>query len=362
MTQHASIHRSALSKPETFLPNPRATLLLVAAFWSVWFVALTARSLLLEQPDQLRLAMLRLVSVLLAAGLCLGVAALLNRYRSRPFAVRAALALLLTLPAAAIYAQVNNAFGVRSPLAGTGSGAEYLRLLSFIYWLPSFLCWTALHLAMTYSFDIREREQRITQLQALAHRAQLEALQYQINPHFLFNAHNSILALVATGQNGPAERMLRNLSTFLRSSLTLDPMEDVTLAEEIAFQHLYLDIEKVRFPDRLQLDIDIPDDVQSVRVPSLILQPIVENAVKHGVAVSREPTALRIAARRNGNALEVEVSNNRTGPARPGEVIGLQNVRARLSAAYGDAAVLEAARRSDGSYQVLLRLPIRGGR
>ena len=126
------------------------------------------------------------------------------------------------------------------------------------------------------------------------------ALRYQINPHFLFNTLNSLSSLILSQQTDVAERMLMNLSTFFRATLSADPTADVSLEEEIKLQRLYLDIEQIRFPDRLTVEVDVPDALQSARVPMLILQPIVENAVKYGVAKSRKPVTVRIQRLRGG--------------------------------------------------------------
>ena len=121
-----------------------------------------------------------------------------------------------------------------------------------------------------------------------AQEAQLRALRYQINPHFLFNTLNSLSSLILSKQTDTAERMLMNLSTFFRATLSADPTADVSLDEEIKLQRLYLDIEQIRFPDRLSVEVDVPDALLAARVPVLILQPIVENAVKYGVAKSKQ--------------------------------------------------------------------------
>src|SRR5207247_5853928 len=109
-----------------------------------------------------------------------------------------------------------------------------------------------------------------------AQSAQLQALRYQVNPHFLFNTLNSLSSLVMTGRSDRAETMLLALSTFFRSSLSLDPSADVTLAEEIDLQRLYLDIEKARFPDRLHVEIDVPQELEQPPLPAMLLQPIIE--------------------------------------------------------------------------------------
>ena len=159
------------------------------------------------------------------------------------------------------------------------------------------------------------------------------------------------------------------LSTFFRSSLSLDPSANVTLAQEIELQRLYLDIEKVRFPKRLQVSIDVPDDLADASVPALILQPLVENAIKYGVSATRDPVLLTIEARRlDGGRMQIEVVNQlaKAGkttpaakPAHLGTGLGLANVCQRLEAHYGDRADCRFGPIA-GGYQVSIALPIDG--
>ena len=146
--------------------------------------------------------------------------------------------------------------------------------------------------------------------ESAAQAAQVRALRYQVNPHFLFNTLNSLSSLVMTGRTDRAETMLLALSTFFRTSLSLDPGADVTLAEEIDLQRLYLDIEKARFPDRLHVEIDVPEELEQARLPALLLQPIVENAIKYGVSKSRKAVVIRIEARHlDDGRMVLEISN-----------------------------------------------------
>ena len=143
--------------------------------------------------------------------------------------------------------------------------------------------------------------------------AQLRALRYQINPHFLFNTLNSLSTLVLKQRTEEAERMILNLSNFFRTSLTSDPAADVALSDEIGMQRLYLDIEKIRFPDRLSVAVDVPADLEDARVPGMILQPLVENAIKHGVAKSSRPVTVTIRARANGGSFHLTVEDDADG-------------------------------------------------
>ena len=165
-----------------------------------------------------------------------------------------------------------------------------------VTWYFLLAAWCAFFIAMTQQHRTRITELRLAEAETAAHAAQVRALRYQVNPHFLFNTLNSLSSLVMSGRSDRAEEMLMALSTFFRTSLSMDPSADVSLAEEIALQRLYLDIEKVRFPDRLEVNIDIPEDLEQARVPALILQPLVENAIKYGVSATTARVELSIRA------------------------------------------------------------------
>ena len=195
---------------------------------------------------------------------------------------------------------------------------------------------------MSYAKQLRAADRHAAMLAREAQEAQLRALRYQINPHFLFNTLNSLSSLILSQKTDVAERMLMNLSTFFRATLSADPTADVPLAEEIKLQRLYLDIEQIRFPDRLTVEIDVPDSLQSARVPVLILQPIVENAVKYGVAKSRKSVRVGIIASEEAGRLHIKVKDDGEAQAdddgEGGTGVGLKNVCDRLVARYGNRA------------------------
>ena len=189
-----------------------------------------------------------------------------------------------------------------------------------VTWYFLFAAWSAIFIAMTQQQRARLTERRLAEAETAAHAAQVRALRYQVNPHFLFNTLNSLSALVMSGRADRAEEMLMALSTFFRTSLSLDPSADVTLAQEIDLQRLYLDIEKIRFPHRLRFEIDVPDDLSQITVPALILQPLVENAIKYGVSATRDPIPAvdrRAAPRRRAGADRRHQSPRRGGPNHP---------------------------------------------
>ena len=222
--------------------------------------------------------------------------------------------------------------------------------------------WATLYLAISYANDVRDAERRIAAFAQAAQEAEIRALRYQVNPHFLFNTLNSLSSLVITGRATEAEAMIMNLSTFYRTSLSGDPLDDVRLEEEVRLQRLYLDIEAVRFPDRLRTEIDIPAALRGACVPGLILQPLVENAIKYGVSRSTRPVTITIRAAHDAGVLRLEVSDDGPGAkpdakAAAGAGIGLAKVRDRLQARFGAAAGLTTEAPAEGGFRVTLCLP-----
>jgi LytS/YehU family sensor histidine kinase len=210
-------------------------------------------------------------------------------------------------------------------------------------------------------------QRRAAEAESAAQSAQVRALRYQVNPHFLFNTLNSLSSLVMTGRPERAEGMLLALSTFFRTSLSLDPTADVSLAEEIDLQRLYLDIEKARFPDRLHVEIEVPEGLEQARLPALILQPIVENAIKYGVSKSRKAVLIRVEARHLGDKrMIVEISNRLKNGGKEdlpaatheGTGLGLTNVCQRLEARWGSRASCRFGPMSGGGYKVSLTMPV----
>ncbi|MBO9725809.1 MAG: histidine kinase [Novosphingobium sp.] len=225
------------------------------------------------------------------------------------------------------------------------------------------LAWAALYFALVKAEEARAAEWREGEYRRAAAAAELRSLRYQVNPHFLFNTLNSLSALVMIGRQDDAEKMIQNLSTFYRRTLSGDPTNDLALVDEIELQKLYFAIEAVRFPNRLLTTIDVDDSVLGAMVPGMILQPLVENSVKYAVAATQKPVTIAVHARRDGNMLEVSVTDD--GPGCPensgGFGIGLSNVRDRLRARYGAAATIEFGKRPEGGFATVLRMPLESG-
>jgi hypothetical protein len=202
-------------------------------------------------------------------------------------------------------------------------------------------------------------------LEAGKHRAEAAALRLQLNPHFLFNTLNSISSLMTLDRKAEAEEMMERLADFLRASLETDPMADVPLARELDTIDAYLGIEATRFGERLEIDIEIAEGAAEAMVPNFILQPLVENAIKHGVAKHRGPASIQISAEAAAGELILKVVNKGSGevgsdPPRPSTGIGLANIRQRLAIGYGEGARLETEKLEKG-FSATIRLPLRVG-
>jgi LytS/YehU family sensor histidine kinase len=207
----------------------------------------------------------------------------------------------------------------------------------------------------------REREALTLELRAQLGQSQLDVLRAQLHPHFLFNVLNAATVLVHRDPDA-ADAMLTRLGELLRHALRSDPRDETTLREELELLDRYLDIMRTRFGDRLTIRRTVPTDVEAALVPTFVLQPLVENALEHGVDRVEESGCVEIDAARDGESLVLAVRDNGAGEradARAGLGIGLTNTRARLAALYGDAAALALRPRPGGGTEVVLRLPFR---
>ncbi|MGH8496891.1 MAG: sensor histidine kinase [Gammaproteobacteria bacterium] len=226
-----------------------------------------------------------------------------------------------------------------------------------------FLCWTGLYFGIKYHHMLQQQTEQTLKVQAAAHEAQLKMLRYQLNPHFLFNTLNAISTLILDRDTRRANDAVTRLSDFLRYTLDKDPMKTVSLRQELKALELYLSIEMVRFGERLRVKYDIEPLALEAKVPSLILQPIVENAVKYAVAKREEGGRLEIAATIDSGTLELamrddgpglDVSRPRHGPSRG---VGLRNTRERLHEIYGPRSSFTLSNRDGGGLEVVIRIP-----
>jgi len=334
----------------------------ILGFWGIWFVFYTAYGFINAPEQRYALIFPRLLIALAGIFLSFGGAFALHSLRTRPLALRAFSALVFAVVATVIHSFFADwVWAVFFPDEKMTSPFFIAFASNFIVRFWFFASASAMILALSYGVDIRERERQIAVLQGLAHSAQLRALRNQLNPHFLFNALNSVAALLSRGDAREAEAMTENLADFLRATLALDPQQLITLGEEIDLQNLYLSVEKVRFPERLNVIVDIPEETKSVLVPALITQPLVENSIKYAVARSTERVALRIVARRSSETMELIVEDdggNSETAASIGERVGLLNVQERLAAHFAGAGAFESGPTPQGGFRNVLQIPV----
>jgi|TARA_R100000049_G_C1951222_1_gene99210 two-component sensor histidine kinase len=400
----------------------RLVLLSIAGLWLTYYLLVSLRGMVVGLDLQEALMWRRLIVCLVGAVVTFGMWLVLRVVDTRSLPVKTATALVVALPASLMIAQVNQmvfadvqdqiykdyakeqgivirrdesgnllvefppiprAQTTAAPgsaferaemdldeeesrtfvLAPAPRGAERWRQLSDIalgrYFL--LLAWAALYLAMLAGAQARAAQAREERFRTAAKASELRSLRYQINPHFLFNTLNSLSSLVITGKEARAEAMIQAVSNFYRHSLAEEPTEDVALEDEIALQRDYLAIEEVRFPERLLVAIDLPEDLERARVPGMILQPLVENSVRYAVARSTTPVRVSIEAFAADGKLHLVVADN--GPGLPegtggGFGIGLSNVRDRLNARFGARAQVRSGQAEGGGYRTELIMPL----
>jgi len=364
----------------------------VVGLWATYLVLMTLRADLLGMEFAEEMFVRRAISTTFSIFITLGLWVVLRPFDMRPLWVKITATLLFALPAALLSAQANRVVfadlqaalddkvlqefaqtrGVPaeevdgdmledlSQLVVMGTREQIIEITFSRYFIM--LAWCALYLALLTGEKARTAERREQQFRSAAKASELRSLRYQVNPHFLFNTLNSLSALVLTGKTETAEKMIHMISTFYRRSLADDPTSDVPLRDEIALQRLYLDIETVRFPMRLVANYDIPAALEDALIPGMILQPLVENSVKHAVAPSNGQVVITLSAREEYGRLVVSVSDNGTSSVdrddvRPGFGIGLNNVNERLEARFGNEATVASGHSPEG-YVTHLRLPL----
>lgn len=256
-----------------------------------------------------------------------------------------------------------------------GSEANFTSLVLGVFYLDMTMlgAWSALYYAINFFLQVEEQNDRLERLEAQATAAQLAMLRYQLNPHFLFNTLNSISTLVLLKQTAPANAMLTRLSSFLRHTLVMQPGAKVTIAEEVETLQLYLEIERMRFEERLRTEFTIDPAAAMALIPSMLLQPLVENAIKYGVSAQEEGARISLAAQVLGNRLRLTVSD--TGPGMQGSRrndiienspgaghavstgVGLANIRDRLAQAYGEDHRFDIVTPAGGGFTVIIEIP-----
>ena len=389
----------------------------IIGLWIAYFLLITARGAVVGLEMQDELLWRRFVVCVAGAGVTVLLWLFLRLFDARSLAFKVTIAIVAAIPASLAIAQINTMvfepiedlvrqkMGAKQGLTirrdesgnllldipgqmtedgiqegGTGDNAEseappasiviepaptaadYWRRLTDLALSRYFLllAWAALYIAIVAGVRVRDAERRGERFRTAAKAAELRSLRYQVNPHFLFNTLNSLSALVMTGKDDRAEQMIQSLSRFYRHSLADDSTGDVSLEDEIDLQEHYLEIEAVRFPERLKVRVDLPNELSQLKVPGMILQPLVENSVKYGVSASNRPVTISIVAREEYGRLVLRVSDD--GPGLPsghsgGFGIGLANVRDRLEARFGEEASITSGPSLDG-YETELRLPM----
>lgn len=293
-----------------------------------------------EMFDMLGSKMMRAA---LGMGLSLILYVLYRRLMERPAGIKtiAGVAVIASVAASAVW-QILYLLTESFPWSDAGFAVDWGGYrMAFPDYAFVMLAWSAAYLGIEFWRYSKVQERNAAEAKALAHQAQLETLSYQLNPHFLFNALNSIRALIQEDRDR-ARDVVTQLSEFLRYTLVRKPLDEVPLREEVEVLSRYLRIEQTRFEDKLVTEIDIDPAVGEKLVPAFILHPLVENAVKHGMRTSKGPLRLRILARYTNGYLQVEVANTgslepdaaASEPATDGAGIGLRNVMERLAHLY----------------------------
>ena len=362
------------SQPVDRRTHVRVVILSIIGFWLFYFIFNTFRAWLGDADDQFDMATRRTVVALCGMLLSAMLWAVLRQCEHLSTTWLVSVAFLASITLSLGYAAINyTAFYLVNPAESTliervkypekDHGAWHQIVDSALGWYFFILAWAILYVALTYALKVRVAERSAAAYRAEAQTAQLRALRYQVNPHFLFNTLNSLSSLVLANRVAEAETMILNLANFFRTSLTADPTEDILLSEEMTMQRLYLDIERARFPERLLVDIDVPDALQNARVPGMLLQPLVENAIKYGVSRSTRPVSVKIRAFAEPDTLHliVEDDGDAGGLIMPGHGVGIKNVCDRLATRFGDASACLRGPRIGGGWRVELALPLSYG-
>jgi signal transduction histidine kinase len=289
--------------------------------------------------------------------------ATLYHYYRRQRRLAAILLTIVTLGVATVLYSVLDAFSF-SFIKLADPGLNLSLVLGTIFLNFTVLAgWSALYFGINFYLIVEEQMDQMAALENTASSAQLAMLRYQLNPHFLFNTLNSISTLVLLKQTERANAMLSRLSSFLRYTLANEPTAHVTLQQEVETLKLYLEIEKMRFEDRLRPSFDVDPRVSQARLPSLLLQPLVENAIKYAVTPKEEGAEINVTARLSGDRVQIAVSD--TGPglyemkarASASTGVGLANIRDRLAQAYGPDHRFETRSIPGGGYGVEIEIP-----
>ncbi|WP_409553365.1 sensor histidine kinase [Aliiglaciecola sp. M165] len=243
----------------------------------------------------------------------------------------------------------------------------YMYFTNTINSLIMVVCWSGLYFGIKNFQMLQKEKQNALKASTMAHQAHLKMLRYQLNPHFLFNTLNAISTLILVKDNKTAEGMVSRLSDFLRYSLDKDPIKKISLKHEIQALELYLEIEKVRFDDRLEVKWDIAQNCKEALVPSLILQPIIENAIKYAISKMEKGGEITVVAKSFGHDLMLEVADNGPGATiENGQLkrcngVGLPNIQERLNSLYSSNYSFVVSNNQPSGIKVSIRIPFEVG-
>lgn len=337
----------------------RPSLIIILAVWAYhWFSLTAAQAFVLPNAEDI--AVRRLLPMSVGIALSLLIVAAIRKVSEKAVWSKVVVVLLaawlIPIPYAlmhlAIFPEIAPGQTTLQRMSGMWSGFSHL-----------FFAIAIAVVTVDYSVKLREREHRFDRVAHLAREAELRALQYQVNPHFLFNALNSVASLLSDREVTQAETMVENLADYYQQVLASGPDHEVPLKDELETQATYLAIERVRFPERLEVSTNISPDLEMALVPRLILQPLVENVVKHSSARTDAKVCIKINARAEGPSVILEVRNSSPGgplsEARTKRVgTGLRNIEDRLQALYGSDASVKAGPTQNG-FSVTISLPLR---
>ena len=369
----AAVERPQLSLPSESTDDPeshlsrrrfdRAALAVILLFWiSHWGVMSLARTF--RYPEQgwghvSNRAIVTLVAIALSILIFRG----LRRLGDRSFGRRAAITVLFAVGGCIVHTAVNMYLFLPffTPPSDTLFGWFLAFSVSQVDFIWAYSALSLMLLALTFADDLIAQQQHINSLESQTNLARLNALRYQLNPHFLFNSLNAVAGLISSRRNREAEAMVVSLSDLLRTALAADSPDHIPLDEELELQQLYLEIEKIRFPDRLAVTFSLDPSAKSALVPALITQPLVENAIKHGVSRSSRPVEISISAAAVDGDLRVDIEQSGgdvAGEPARGTGVGLRNTAERLRLEFGESARLMTEAKPDGGFLSRLTMPL----
>jgi two-component system, LytTR family, sensor kinase len=338
------------------------------AFWNLhsagWFGALVLRTATIIATDKPGMYLVQiLISAVIGYSISLFLSVIFRLVIDRRPIITWTTTVLAVGLGSALYAYIDA--WVLQIIRPNSDGSAFTQLVFASFYIDGLLlgAWSALYYAINYFVRTEEQADQMLRLEAAATSAQLTMLRYQLNPHFLFNTLNSISTLVLLKHTEQANAMLSRLSSFLRFTLINEAEAKVPLSQEVETLKLYLDIEKMRFEERLRAEFIVDPRVQNALIPSLLLQPLVENAIKYAVTPKEEGADIVIGIQLVGEKLHISVSD--TGPGlQPGQQdstlstgVGMANTRERLMQAYGENQSFEHRVKPNGGFEVLIEMP-----